>query len=151
MLIYVRTGVAPGDLASSEDPTGHSPVPGRTPYNLHPETLLLPETLKSLRWSRHPIYYHRCYRHGSPSSQPRSAFVRLANGKRAFGSDRSVVCSPTARRVPSSQRKGGPSKKTFSSLSRPRGSPGLGWWWSEAPANARDAGGHVSRRMSADR
>lgn len=46
MLIYVRTAVAPGDLASSEDPTGHSPVPSRTPYNLHPETLLLPETLK---------------------------------------------------------------------------------------------------------
>lgn len=51
MLIYVRTAVAPGDLASSEDPTGHSPVPGRTPYNLHPETLLLPETLKPRRWS----------------------------------------------------------------------------------------------------
>lgn len=50
MLIYVRTAVAPGDLASSEDPTGHSPVPGRTPYNLHPETLLLPETLKPPRW-----------------------------------------------------------------------------------------------------
>ncbi|KAG7188531.1 hypothetical protein KM043_008163 [Ampulex compressa] len=53
MLIYVRAGVAPRDLASSEDPTGHSPVPSRTPYNLHPETLLLPETLKPLRWWRH--------------------------------------------------------------------------------------------------
>lgn len=101
MLIYVRTRAALGDLASSEDPTGHSaahsPLPSAilllqrsaptanspavlvareharwTPYNLHRETLLLPETLKPCRTeppSTIATHTHT-HTHGKTSNQP---------------------------------------------------------------------------------
>lgn len=43
-----RTGIAPRDFASLRTQLGTLSASNRTPHNLHPETLLLPQTLKPI-------------------------------------------------------------------------------------------------------